>query len=54
MFDLDACIIRRETIYNKVADRDVRLKMKNKVKQQFLKKLIDLRLKIKQIKMVTI
>lgn len=54
MLDLEACISRREMIYNKVAANGVRLKGKNEAKQQFLKKLDDLRLNIKKIKMVTI
>ncbi|VVC28629.1 Hypothetical protein CINCED_3A025872 [Cinara cedri] len=54
MLDLEACISRREMIYNKVAANDVRLKGKSEAKQKFLKKLDDLRLSIKKIKMVTI
>lgn len=52
MLDLEACISRREMIYNKVAAKDIRLKGKNEAKQKFLKKLENLRLNIKKIKNV--
>jgi len=54
MLDLEVCISRRETIYNKVAAKDIRLKGKNEAKQKFLKKLDYLRINIKKIKTVTI
>ncbi|XP_026807082.1 coiled-coil domain-containing protein 40-like [Rhopalosiphum maidis] len=50
MLDLEVCISRRETIYNKVAAKDIRLKGKNEAKQKFLKKLDYLRINIKKIK----
>eukprot|EP00102_Acyrthosiphon_pisum_P020925 XP_016658135.1 PREDICTED: coiled-coil domain-containing protein 40 [Acyrthosiphon pisum] len=50
MLDLEVCISRRETIYNKVAAKDIRLKGKNEAKQNFLKKLDYLRINIKKIK----
>lgn len=54
MSDLEVCISRRETIYNKVAAKDIRLKGKNEAKQKFLKKLDYLRINIKKIKTVII
>lgn len=54
MSDLEVCISRREMIYNKVAAKDVRLKGKNEAKQKFLKKLDNLRINIKKIKIVNI
>lgn len=54
MLDLEVCISRRETIYNKVAAKDIRLKGKNEAKQKFLKKLDYLRINIKKIKTVII
>lgn len=54
MLDLEACISRREMIYNKVAAKDIRLKGKNETKQKFLKKLDDLRIDIKKIKIVSL
>lgn len=53
MLDLEVCISRREMIYNKIAAKDIRLKEKNETKQKFLKKLDDLRINIKKIKIVT-
>lgn len=52
MLDLEVCISRREMIYNKVAAKDIRLKGKNEMKQTFLKKLDNLRINIKKIKIV--
>lgn len=54
MSDLEVCISRREMIYNKVAAKDIRLKGKNEAKQKFLKKLDNLRINIKKIKIVNI
>lgn len=54
MTDLEVCVSRREMIYNKVAAKDIRLKGKNESKQKFLKKLDDLRINIKKIKIVNI
>lgn len=53
MLDLEVCISRREMIYNKIAAKDIRLKEKNETKQKFLKKLDDLRINNKKIKIVT-
>lgn len=53
MLDLEVCISRREIIYNKVAAKDTRLKGKNETKQKFLKKLYDLRINIKKVKIVS-
>jgi len=52
MLDLEVCVLRREIIYNKVAAKDVRLKGNNETKQKFLKKLDNLRINIKKIKIV--
>ncbi|XP_022161075.1 kinetochore protein SLK19-like [Myzus persicae] len=54
MLDLEVCITKRETIYNKVAAKDIRLKGKNEAKQKFLKQLDYLKTNIKKIKTVTI
>lgn len=54
MLDLEVCISRREMIYNKVAAKDIRLKGKNETKQKFLKKLDNLGINIKNIKIVNI
>lgn len=54
MSDLEVCITKREMIYSKVAAKDIRLKGKNETKQKFLKKLDDLRLNIKKLKIVII
>lgn len=54
MSDLEVCISKREMIYKKVAAKDTRLKGKNETKQKFLKKLNDLRINIKKIKIVII
>lgn len=54
MLDLEVCISRREIIYNTVAAKNTRLKGKNESKQKFLKKLNDLRMNIKKVKIVSI
>lgn len=53
MMDLELCVSRRAMIYNKIAAKDIRLKGKNETKQKFLKKLDNLRMDIKNIKIVT-
>lgn len=54
MIDLELSLSRRAMIYNKVAAKDIRLNGKNETKQKFLKKLDQLRMDIKNIKIVTI
>lgn len=53
MLDLEACMSKRETIYNKFSVRNISSKEKNN-KQNFLKKINNMQLNIKTIKIVNI
>lgn len=54
MLDLDGCISKRETIYNKFAARNISSKGKNENKRKFVKKINDIRINIKTTKIVNI
>lgn len=54
MSDLEKSILKRETIYNSFASKNIHSNDKNKTKQKLLKILDDMRIMIKQIKTVTL
>jgi len=54
MSDLEKSILKRETIYNSFASKNIHSNDKNNTKQKLLKILDDIRIMIKQIKNVTL
>ncbi|CAH1737113.1 unnamed protein product [Aphis gossypii] len=50
MMDLEKCISKRDTIYNKFAAKNIRSNSKNDTKQKLLKTLDDMRIMIRKIK----
>lgn len=54
MSDLEKCILKRETIYNSFASKNIHSNDKNGTKQKLLKIIDDMRIMIRQIKTVTL
>lgn len=54
MLDLEKCILKRETIYNKFASKNIHSSNKNGTKQKLMKILDDMRIMIRKIKTVTL
>jgi len=54
MLDLEKCILKRESIYDKFASKNIYSSNKNCTKQKLMKILDDLRIMIRKIKTVTI